>query len=34
MDKLFAAAHGPIILSRATVPDLREVSSLEGTPAA
>ena len=34
MDKLFAAARGPIILSRATVPDLREVSSLEAPPAA
>jgi diguanylate cyclase (GGDEF)-like protein len=34
MDKLFAAARGPIILSRASVPDLREVSSLEAPPAA
>jgi diguanylate cyclase (GGDEF)-like protein len=34
MDKLFAAAHGPIILSRATLPDLRAVSSLEAPPAA
>jgi diguanylate cyclase (GGDEF)-like protein len=34
MDKLFAAARGPIILSRATLPDLRAVSSLEAPPAA
>ncbi len=34
LEKLFAAAHGPIILSRATVPDLRDVSTLEAPPAA
>jgi diguanylate cyclase (GGDEF)-like protein len=34
LEKLFATAHGPIILSRATVPDLRDVSTLEAPPAA